>query len=107
MRDMKERSISTTSRRARSDRRGDLVLVFTGSLVVPRRAAMAARAAREESVMSKEFRCADVGQSCSFVAKGEKVEDVLAQVGKHAAEVHKMQVTPELVATVKQKVREV
>ncbi|HEY5724571.1 MAG TPA: DUF1059 domain-containing protein [Methylomirabilota bacterium] len=57
--------------------------------------------------MSKEFRCADVGQSCSFVAKGEKVEDVLAQVGKHAAEVHKMQVTPELVATVKQKVREV
>jgi hypothetical protein len=42
MRDMKERSISTTSRRARSDRRGDLVLVFTGSFVVPRRAAMAA-----------------------------------------------------------------
>jgi predicted small metal-binding protein len=56
--------------------------------------------------MSKQLACKDFGHSCNFVAKGETVEDILSQVGKHATEVHKMQVTPELVAAAKSKIRE-
>jgi predicted small metal-binding protein len=56
--------------------------------------------------MSKQLACKDFGHSCAFVAKGETVEDILPQVAKHATEVHKMQVTPELVAAAKSKIRE-
>jgi predicted small metal-binding protein len=56
--------------------------------------------------MSKQLACKDFGHSCNFVAKGETAEDILPQVAKHATEVHKMQVTPELVAAAKAKIRE-
>lgn len=56
--------------------------------------------------MSKELACKDFGHMCSFVAKGETAEDILPQVAQHATEVHKLQVTPELVAAAKSKIRE-
>ena len=56
--------------------------------------------------MEKVLRCSEVsGTACSFVAKGS-MDEILAQAGKHAAEVHKLQVTPELVEAVKQAARE-
>ena len=32
--------------------------------------------------------CRDAGYDCPFVARGETMEEVLAQVAKHAKEVH-------------------
>ncbi len=57
--------------------------------------------------MEKVLRCQEVsGQACAFVAKGKTVDEILQQAGKHAVEVHKLQVTPELVEMVKRNIRE-
>ena len=44
----------------------------------------------------KDFHCRDAGIDCDFVARGNDSKEILAQVGKHAQNAHKMQVTPEL-----------
>jgi len=38
--------------------------------------------------MGFSFACRDIGVACDFVARGETEEEVLAQAGKHAKEVH-------------------
>jgi len=38
--------------------------------------------------MGFSFACRDIGVACNFVARGETEEEVLAQAGKHAKEVH-------------------
>jgi predicted small metal-binding protein len=44
----------------------------------------------------KELKCRDAGFDCDAVVQGDSVDDVLAQVGPHAAEVHGVEVTPEM-----------
>ena len=43
----------------------------------------------------KDFHCRDAGLDCDFVAKGKSNDEIMSQVGKHATDHHKMQVTPE------------
>ena len=38
--------------------------------------------------MAKTFNCRDVGVDCSYVARGETEEAVMADAAKHAKEVH-------------------
>ena len=38
--------------------------------------------------MGLSFACRDIGVACDFVARGETEEEVIAQAGKHAKEVH-------------------
>ena len=42
----------------------------------------------------KELVCRDVGFDCDAVVHGETVDDVMAQAGPHAKEVHGVDVTP-------------
>lgn len=44
----------------------------------------------------KELVCRNAGFDCDAVVHGDTVDDVLAQVGPHAKEVHGVDVTPEL-----------
>ena len=48
----------------------------------------------------KELRCRDVGFDCDAVVHGNTVDDVMAQVGPHAKEVHGVDVTPETSAQI-------
>ena len=48
----------------------------------------------------KELRCRDVGFDCDAVVHGDTVDDVMAQVGPHAKEVHGVDVTPETSAQI-------
>ncbi len=54
----------------------------------------------------KVVRCSDAGLDCSFVAHSESEEDLLNQVGKHAKEVHGMEINDELVAKVRSLIHE-
>lgn len=54
----------------------------------------------------KTLRCRDLGHACSFEAQGNSVEEVLEKAGPHAVEHHGIQVTPEVVEAVKQKIRD-
>lgn len=38
--------------------------------------------------MAYTFACQDVGVTCPFVAKGETIDEVIAEAGKHAKEAH-------------------
>ncbi len=38
--------------------------------------------------MAYQLACKDLGMDCDFVAKSETMEDLMAQAGKHAKEVH-------------------
>lgn len=38
--------------------------------------------------MAYSFACQDIGETCPFVAKGETIDEVIAQAAKHAKEVH-------------------
>ncbi len=42
--------------------------------------------------MAKILHCRDAGFDCDAVVRGESVEDILAQVRPHAAEVHHLHV---------------
>jgi predicted small metal-binding protein len=44
----------------------------------------------------KEMKCRDAGFDCDAVVRGETVDDVFAQVGPHAKDVHGVDVTPEI-----------
>jgi len=61
----------------------------------------------KEIAMEKALRCADVsGTSCQFVARGQTMEEILEQTGRHAVEGHGLTATPELVEAVKARVTE-
>ena len=38
--------------------------------------------------MAKTLACQDLGVTCPFVARGETEEELMANMGKHAKEVH-------------------
>jgi predicted small metal-binding protein len=53
-----------------------------------------------------ELKCKDVGFECAGVVRGATKEEVLEQAARHASEVHKVSVTPELAEKVKGLIRE-
>jgi predicted small metal-binding protein len=56
--------------------------------------------------MAKVLRCGELMAGCPHVVRGETEEEVLRQAAKHAAEAHDIkEVTPDLVAKVKGKIR--
>jgi len=48
----------------------------------------------------KLVRCRDHGFDCEFEAHAHSQDEVLQAAGKHAHEVHKLEITPELVQAV-------
>lgn len=54
----------------------------------------------------RQLRCADAGFDCDAVVTGETDDEVLAQVGPHAKEVHDTDVTPEMAAQVRGSITE-
>ncbi len=44
----------------------------------------------------RELRCRDAGFDCDVVVHGESDDEVFAQAGPHAEQVHGVQVTPEM-----------
>ncbi len=55
----------------------------------------------------KQLRCRDAGFDCEAVVEGRSVDEVLAQVGPHVQEVHRTEVTPDLVAAATAQIRDV
>jgi predicted small metal-binding protein len=55
----------------------------------------------------KLVRCRDHGFDCEFEAHSHSEDEVLQAAGKHAVEVHKLTITPELVQAVKGSIRDV
>ena len=56
--------------------------------------------------MAKVRRCGELMAGCQHVARGETEEEVLRHAAKHAAEAHNIkEMTPDLVAKVKSKIR--
>ncbi len=52
--------------------------------------------------MSKTYTCRDVGADCDWKTTGETEDEVMANIGDHAAEVHPdIELTPELMTTVR------
>ena len=54
----------------------------------------------------KELRCRELGFDCDAVVHGETVDDVMAQAGPHATEVHGVNVTPEMAGRIATLVRD-
>lgn len=44
----------------------------------------------------KEFHCRDAGFDCDGVVHGESDDDVLDQAGRHARDVHGVEITPDM-----------
>jgi predicted small metal-binding protein len=59
----------------------------------------------EEATM-KELTCRDIGFDCDAVVRGESVDEVMAQAGPHAKEVHGVDVTPEMAGKIRTLVRD-
>ena len=55
----------------------------------------------------KQLRCRDAGFDCDAVVEGETTDEVLAQAGPHAKEVHGVVVTPEMSEAIAGQVRDV
>lgn len=53
-----------------------------------------------------ELRCRDAGFDCAGVVTGRTREEVLRQAAEHAAQVHQVQVTPEMAAQISTLVRD-
>ena len=52
--------------------------------------------------MTKTYTCRDVGVDCDWSTSGESEDEVMANIGAHAAEVHPdVELTPDLIAAVK------
>jgi predicted small metal-binding protein len=60
---------------------------------------------REQDGMGEVLRCEDLVNGCAFEAR-ETEEEILHKAAPHAKEAHGMDVTPDLVATVKGAIRE-
>ena len=57
--------------------------------------------------MAKAIYCSDLGSDCTFVARGETLEEVLALGAVHGKEVQGLtEITPEMVEHVKSVVRD-
>jgi predicted small metal-binding protein len=57
--------------------------------------------------MAKIINCSDMGSDCTFVARGETLEEVLAVGAEHGKEVHGItEITPEMIEIVKGLVRD-
>ena len=56
--------------------------------------------------MVKVLRCRDVGADCDFEVSAATEEEILQSAGKHAEEAHGMEVNDELVAAVRQAIKE-
>lgn len=54
----------------------------------------------------KTLACGEIMPGCSATFSGQTEDDVLQQAGKHAAEDHGLDVTPELVETVRAHIRD-
>lgn len=54
----------------------------------------------------KTLACGELVAGCDETFQGETEDQILAQAGKHAAEAHGMEVTPELVAEVRAHIHE-
>ena len=54
----------------------------------------------------KELKCRDAGFDCDGVIQGDSVDEVLAQAGPHAKEVHGVGVTPEMAGQLRTLVRD-
>ncbi len=55
----------------------------------------------------KQLLCRDAGFDCEAVVQGETVDEVMAQAGPHAKEVHGVDVTPEMADAIAGQVRDV
>ena len=53
----------------------------------------------------KSFACGDVIRGCTGTVTAADEDGVLAWAGQHAPEVHGIEVTPELVTTVRSRIR--
>ena len=60
---------------------------------------------RQEATL-KQLICRDAGFDCDGVLQGETVDDVLAQAGPHAKEVHGVDVTPDMAGQIRTLVRD-
>lgn len=56
--------------------------------------------------MTKTLACGEIMDGCPATFSAETDEEVLAQAGQHAAEVHGLEVTPELVEVVRGHIRD-
>ena len=57
--------------------------------------------------MTKAMHCRDMGSDCTFVARGETVDEVMAVGAVHGKEVHGItELTPEEVEKVKSLIRD-
>jgi predicted small metal-binding protein len=54
----------------------------------------------------KTLSCGEIVEGCAHRIEGVTEQDVLAQAGRHAAEAHGLTVTPEVVAVVREHIRE-
>jgi predicted small metal-binding protein len=54
----------------------------------------------------KELKCRDAGSDCDAVVHGQSVDEVMAQAGPHAREVHGVDVTPEKADQIKTLIRD-
>ena len=57
--------------------------------------------------MAKALHCRDLGSDCDYVARGETMEELMANGAKHGAEVHGMtEVPPEMAEKIMSLVRD-
>jgi predicted small metal-binding protein len=56
--------------------------------------------------MTKTLACGEIMDGCTATFSAETEDDLLAQAGKHAAEAHGLDVTPELVEVVRGHIRD-
>jgi predicted small metal-binding protein len=54
----------------------------------------------------KTLTCGDILPGCTTTITGETEEEVLQQAGRHAVEIHGLEVTPELVETVRAQIHD-
>jgi predicted small metal-binding protein len=62
--------------------------------------------ASRRGVAMKTLACGEIMEGCAATFQGETEEEVLAQAGRHAAEEHGLEVTPEVVELVRSHIRE-
>lgn len=57
--------------------------------------------------MGREFRCADAGMECDYVARGQTDDEVMQNVASHASEVHNIREVPDdLAQQIRGKIRD-
>jgi predicted small metal-binding protein len=59
-----------------------------------------------EAVAMKELKCRDAGFDCDAVVHGQSVDEVMAEAGPHAKEVHGVDVTPEMAGQIRTLIRD-